>query len=189
MSEHETKRSTADVLYGASHEVANALTQRDNQSRPASERDVADALFGSVESLVSSYGPALADAADRLSDRTGMSQADRDAHVTEMASAFDDARIPPREAAALHSLIVQHVGKPADSATVDAWTMRSRQLLRDRYGIDEGQRRMAIVGKFIENRPALAKLLKETGITSHPDVIMALAESPDAIRLTPRKKA
>jgi hypothetical protein len=180
MSANESRKPTADVLYPAPPPNAGAAEQ-------TRDRDVADILFGS-ETLVSSYGPVLADAADRLSDRTGMSQQERDAHIAEMATTFDDARILPEPASRLHALVVQHIGKPVDDATVDQWATEARRQLRDRYGLEESQRRIEIAKQFIANRPTLAKLLEDTKLGSHPDIVVALTENPERLRLTPRPK-
>jgi hypothetical protein len=151
-------------------------------------RDVADILLGGVPSLVSSYGPALADSVDRLSDRTGMSLADRDAHIADMATTFDDARIMPDDAARLHPPMVQHITTPVDDVTVTEWATEARRQLRDRYGLDEAQRPLAVAKHFIANRPGLLKLLEATGLGSHPDIVMALAEHPERLQLTARAK-
>lgn len=180
MSANEPRKPTADVLYPAP--PPNAGAER------TSDRDVADILFGSVETLVSSYGPVLADATDRLSDRTGMSQQERDAHIAEMATTFDDARILPESASRLHALVVQHIGKPVDDETAGQWATEARRQLRDRYGLEESQRRIEIAKQFIANRPTLAKLLEDTKLGSHPDIVVALTENPERLRLTPRPK-
>ena len=45
---------------------------------------------------------------------------------------------------------------------------------------------MQMAKTFVDNRPALKELLTTTGLGSHPDVVSALVEHPNTIRLTPR---
>lgn len=155
------------------------------------ERDArhTDALFG--ESRIASYGSALSDTMNSLVDHMGATAEQRDAILREHAMAFDDANIPPERAVGLHTLLVQHVAEPADDATVDTWAEESRRRTRERYGAVEAERRMGLAKQFIKKRPGLAELLNTTGLGSHPDIVAALVERPDMLRMEPRasKKA
>lgn len=192
------ERNDAALFYGTQEKVeakppltarrAPAETRASTESKATEpESAVAELFFGSDETLVSSYGPSLADAVDRLTDITGMSAADRESHITAAARLFDEARIGPSEASRLHSLAVEHIAKPADDATVAEWESESRQKLRDKFGLDEGQQRIKIVKEFIANRPGLKKLLAESGLGSHPDIVLALAERSEELRMKPRE--
>jgi hypothetical protein len=99
---------------------------------------------------------------------------------------FDDAGIAPDRAVRLHKLFTRHIVEPADEATVNEWAAEARREARDRYGQQEADRRIEIAREFVKNRPALAQLLTETGVGSHPDFIRALIASPHTLRINPR---
>lgn len=148
------------------------------------DQAIADTLFGSTATLVSSYGPSLADAADQLMDVQGWTRAQRDVHIAEMARIYHDANIAPEQASRLHALVAHHTRVPADDVTATGWTIESRRALREHYP-DDFEARLATAREFIAQRPALASLLNTTGIGSHPDVVLALSEQPHALRVAP----
>jgi hypothetical protein len=94
--------------------------------------------------------------------------------------------VPPERAVGIHTLMVKYMAKPADDETVGRWATEVRRAVRDRFGLKEGDRRMKIAKEFIENRPEFAGLLTTTGLGSHPRIVRALVERPDALRLKPR---
>jgi hypothetical protein len=151
------------------------------------EETAAERLFGSRESLRTDYGPALKDSLDRLSDSTGATPEQLQGHLDAVAEVFSDARINSREASGLHSLLVSHLSAPVDDATVQQWETESRRELREQYGDDAG-RRLAAAQKFVAARPDLQRTLDETGLGSHPRVILALAEKANGMRMVPRKR-
>lgn len=52
---------------------------------------------------------------------------------------------------------------------------------------DAYESKLAAGAQFMRNRPGLAKLMR-SGIGSHPDVVMALAENAHQLRMTPRAR-
>lgn len=155
-------------------------------SAPMSESDFAHALYHN--SIVAEYGNQLKESFDRLSDLTGMSAAERDATLRELAEVFDDARIrPDADASRLHSLMVTHTTTPPTDEQVQAWTVESRRYLRERFG-SEADAVMAKARAFLAARPGFGALLTTTGLGSHPDVVKALTQDVHNLRLTPRRK-
>lgn len=145
-----------------------------------------EALWGSDESLRGMYSTALRDNLGRLRDATEMTEADVNSHLLDMAKFGNDAGIPPQEMTGLHGLIVHHVEKPANDATVQQWALEARRGLRERYG-EDGLARAAEASKYLkENHPALQDYLNRTGVGSHPRVVLQLAEKITHIRA--RKK-
>lgn len=147
-----------------------------------------DILFGDTEGLVTSYEPSLSDSLDYFSDHVEITQDQRKAAISEAATVFSDARVPPEEAARLHGHIVRHAVAPADDATREAWATESRRELRERYGAAEAERRLKVARTFIANRPGLRDLLNATGVGSHPDLVLSLADRANQLRLTPRAR-
>jgi hypothetical protein len=145
-----------------------------------------DILFGDTEGLVTSYEPSLADSLDYFSDHVEITEDQRRAAISEAAIVFSDARIPPDEASRIHGHIVRHAVEPADDATREAWATESRRELRERYGPAEAERRPKAARTFISNRPGLRDLLNATGVGSHPDLVLALADRANRLRLAPR---
>jgi hypothetical protein len=131
------------------------------------------------------YRGDLRDSMNRLGDLTGGSKDELDEIMRETAMTFYDAKIPPLKASSLHSLMVHHLRTPADEDTEQEWTVQTRRQLRERYG-DDAPKRLEKVREFVSKRPALEKLLTETGLGSHPDVVLALAENANQLRLQPR---
>jgi hypothetical protein len=164
---------------------------RDQTTTPPAEPErTEDLLYGDPDVIAQTYRPTLLDAAERLADHTGWSQAELDTHLREMAGFFNDAGIHSTDAARVHTLIARHLREPADEATVRQWETQARERLRTTYGISEGQRRLEAAKQFVKARPALAKSLVESGAGSHPDVIAAIAENltpgTTRVRMTPR---
>lgn len=153
---------------------------------PTSDLEMAEAMYGSLDSIKKVYAPSLGDSMGRLQDVTGMDAEQADAHLTEVAVAFHDADLNHVEASGLHSLMVRYYAKPPDQETVDQWTVEARRELRTRFG-DDAPRRLKAVQDFIAARPALRKQLNQTGVGSHPDFIVKLAEQAYHLR-PPRKR-
>jgi hypothetical protein len=151
------------------------------------EETAAERMFGGRETLRSEYGPALKDQLDRLSDHTGMSPEEREATLDAAAEFFSDARISSSTAPTLYSLLASAVVEPPDDATVEQWATETRRELREHYGDDAG-RRLEAAQKFIAARPDLQKTLNETGLGSHPRIVLALTENATQMRMVPRKR-
>lgn len=152
------------------------------------EEDLADALYGSAAAIRSAYEPSLKESVDRIGHQTGWSQAERDAYVTGAAETFSDARIPSGEAAVLHGMLAHHIANPPDEATLSQWAAASRKEVYDRYGLDEGNRRLEAAKQFVSARPGLAQLATASGIEAHPRFVMSLVERVGEMRMTPRKR-
>lgn len=166
--------------------TATKKPETNASDEPIADEDRRDSLFGSVETLMSSYEPVLSDSMNSLVDHAGLTQEQRSEVLRQNVIVFDDAGISPETASKLHTILVEHTINPADDATVDRWATESRHTLRNRYGEKEADRRMELARQFIANRPALAELLTTTGLGSHPDIVAALVEHPNTIRLKPR---
>jgi hypothetical protein len=156
--------------------------------QPRSDEDLADALYGSTEGLMSSYAPGMQDGAGRLADVNGWSEEQRTEHLAEWSHAFSDARIPSGPASILHSLYVKYADSPPDQATLEMWSAESRQYLRETYGIEEGNRRVKMASEFLAARPALQAAVHASGMRSHPAFVKALTESPHNLRIQPRPR-
>ena len=154
----------------------------DDKNQPP--RSTADKWYGSTQTLVSAYGPALADTLHHIGDATGLDRAALDAHLRDTVEVFRDAQIEPQVASRLHALIARHIAKPADDATRQTWATEARRSLRQTYGAD-AERRMDVATQFVSARPGLHQLLNQTGLGSHPEVIMALAERTSQLRVAP----
>lgn len=51
-----------------------------------------------------------------------------------------------------------------------------RKELADRYGAEQGESLLKRANKFVTARPTLAKRLRERGLGSRPDIVLALVE-------------
>lgn len=151
--------------------------------------DTADLLFGSTESLMSVYVPAIQDGANRLTDAYGWNEEQRTEHLAEWSHAFNDARIPSGPASTLYSLYAKYADSPPDQATVEKWSAESRQHLRETYGPEEAERRLKMASEFLKARPALYTAMQAGRLNSHPAFVKALTESPHNMRITPRPRA
>jgi len=151
-------------------------------SEPISE---ADLFFRSDESVVSGYEPSLADSFHQLQDSTGMSAAETKSLLTETSQFFYGAGINSEFASKLHGQIVQHIQRPPDNPTFNQWQTESRQHLREKYP-DDADERMEKVKAYVNSHPTIRKQLEDSGMGSHPDVILALAERANNLR--PRRK-
>lgn len=179
----------ADVLFPSTSAIVPtpAAPAAPRYTPPETEPEtLGDLMYGSDESVRSGYRPSLIDAAHRLQDAMGMNAEEREAHVLEVSRFAYDASLPSGEAAGLHGLLVGHMLKPADDATVQQWATESRQWMRAQYGDQEADRRMGRIRQFVSARPQLAKALEESGVGSHPSLIKTLADRADTLRLRPR---
>jgi hypothetical protein len=150
-------------------------------------RDAADILYGGEDARVSRYGPTLSDNLNAIADSTGLTTAEREQRLSEFAEFFDDAQLTPDQGARLLGIVARYAATPASDEQVQAWTTRSRQLLRERYGSD-AERRLETVREFVKARPFLKPYLNETGAGSHEDFLTMLAEHAHLLRMTPRTK-
>jgi hypothetical protein len=66
--------------------VSESLRASETSATPGNESDVADRMFGSTASLLTTYGSAFRDATNRLCDATGMAKEERDAHIVDMTT-------------------------------------------------------------------------------------------------------
>lgn len=153
-----------------------------------SEEEVAETLYGSPEALETAYGPALKDTLDLWRDRTGAEPAQVETELREATLTFHEARIPSSDAARIYGAMMHADAQPADEATTQEWATESRRLLRERYGPEEAERRLAAAQEFIRNRPTLAKRLAASGAGSHPEVVLPLAERARDLRMKPRPR-
>jgi len=115
-----------------------------------------------------------------------MSEQEATAHLESVSHAYHDAGIKSHEAASLHSLSVHYSASPLSDETLQEWTIESRRQLRQRYGRD-ADHRINKVKQFLAERPDFAKTLNETGMGSHPTLMIKLAENANMLRLAPRK--
>ena len=185
MSDGPKAPSMAHRFYGPSDAPA---TEQPADRTERTEQDIADTLYGDPKVLAKSYAPHLADAANRLRDHAGMTSEQYERSIEDAAVVFTDAGIPSDRAARLYDAIVEHTINRPDDATVEQWSVESRQQLRERYGADEADRRLAAAAEFVKQRPGLASLLRESGMGSHPEFVLALAANPSALRVTPRPR-
>lgn len=129
----------------------------------------------------------------RIADITGKPAAEIEADTREAAETYADAGIAPPQAAQLHGLIARYSQSPPDDATLDKWEIETRKRLRERFRGDEAEvsRRLDRVNQFIEKRPAFSKVLTETGLGSHPEMVLNMVERANELRITPHpmKKA
>lgn len=158
-----------------------------DENRPA----MSDVFYSSDKSLASSYGPKLTDSVNQLGDAHGWTDEERSAHTLEFARMSHASRVNPGPAAQIYALIAKHVLEPADDITKQQWSQESRRHLREKYGSsDAGDQKMARLGKRLAaEHPAIAKLLHETGVGEHPDVVKVLVENADNPRGKPTRPA
>src|SRR5205823_5111678 len=97
-------------------------------------------------------------------------------------------RLSQDKAATLLGIVRRYAtGSPASDEEVQAWTTRSRKLLREKFGAD-AERRLQTVQEFVKARPFLKQYLDETGAGASPEWVMMLAANAHNLRMTPRKK-
>jgi hypothetical protein len=145
----------------------------------------AELLFGSDESVVSTYAPALSDSLNHLRDSTGMSEAEASQLLVETSQFFSRAGIQSPAAAGLHSEIVRYLGNPPDDATFQRWETESRQYVRERYP-DDGDKRMELAKEYLASFPAFGKQARDSGMGSNRVLIKHLVDR--AYHLRPRQK-
>ena len=149
---------------------------------------VEDAFYGSDESVLGSFKPQVADAINSYRDATGMSSEAGDALALELAHAVSDAKLDPYIGPRIVSNLLHYLNNPADDATRQQWTTESRQRMRQQYGEEGAEQRMAVAREFIAARPDLREMLNESGYGSHPDVVLAIAAEAHRLRVKPRQR-
>jgi hypothetical protein len=146
---------------------------------------MADLFYSDDEPVLSAYEPSLTDSMNMLRDSTGMSEAESEKLLLETAHFFRAANIQPGFASKLHGQIVQHLQRPPDDPTFNQWQTETRKQLREKYS-DDADRRIEAVKSYVNSHPTIRKQLEDSGMGSHPDVILALAERANHLR--PRRK-
>ena len=191
----------ADKLYGGGaaqqppkqqqeSDPGSALYQEQKPSQrfehDADHADAESVLYGSPESLRSTYAQALRWSLNALAKATDLDPEDVQQIADDASELFADARLAPAEAEKLYKLMARQASAgPADDATVAGWTREARDRLRERFG-DSAKSKLEAAQAFVNNRPELAAFLRESGVGSHPDIVMALAENSHTFRMKPR---
>ncbi|MCP5138789.1 MAG: hypothetical protein H6979_02890 [Chromatiales bacterium] len=130
------------------------------------------------------YGPALRDSMDEVCAHVGFGVDDREGYLQDVATTFRELGISPADAAPLHDLIVGGLKKPTSPDQINAW---NREIERDgKYGFGEKEytRRLDLVRDYLTRRLFLRDILTDTGMGSHPKVVMALLKQAYSL---PRK--
>lgn len=157
----------------------------ENVEQPES---AADKLFGSPESLASSYGPQLADSLNDLVALLPPEAAElREEILRDTASAFADAALPPEQASVVHAAFVSALRNPPGDDLIATWERESREWLAANYAQGH-ESELARVRQFVDARPGLKQLLEVTGLGSNPRIVAALMQNANQLRLTPRKR-
>lgn len=164
--------SLAGVLYGGTQTpTQDAATPASDA--PRSDGELAAVLFDNIKD--GGYAQPLADQLDRLSDEALIGSDEQRAEVLEAAhSIFQDADIPPAEAARLFDLYAAGVREPPTDEQFDGWETESRRLVRE-AGPD-GAERLELARRYIASRPQLRDALNATGLGSHPQVVALFLE-------------
>lgn len=141
----------------------------------------AELMFGSDESVLSVYEASLADHMNLLRDRTGMSEAEADALALETSHFYNGAAIKSEFASGVQGQIVKNLHTPPSEDEVDQWATESRRLLRQRYP-DDADARMKKASEYLASFPALKKQLEQSGMASHKDIVLELADRAYSLR-------
>lgn len=149
---------------------------------PTSDEEVGQRFFDNDESLRKALHSRLKPNYDRLQDHEGMSTESRIKNETATARFLSDAQLSHLESDRLHSQITHHLLEPPDDATVQQWTIESRRLLREKYGTEDAERRMAKVRAFVAEHPKIKQQLDKSGFGSHPELVLRLAEGVHRFR-------
>jgi hypothetical protein len=148
-----------------------------------SELTQAELFFGSDDSVVSTYGPSLADSMNQLCDRDGVSEADKDRLMLEASRFFSQAGIRHDVAAKFYGDIAERLEHPPAPEVANKWQSDGRQYLRERYP-DDGERRAEIVNTYLASFPRVGPQLAVAGVD--PPLYRALLDR--AYSLRPRSK-
>ena len=188
------ERTDAEVFFGATSGAARAGAP-ESPTEPAAETpapaivtddDLADAMFG--DSLVRDFRMQIADDVNRMTDAHGWTGEDADRYVASAAQALQDGRIPAGQRATIHAHVTSAVLSPVDNATVRAWETESRKLIRERWGLEDGSRRLSMFQSFLKERPEVKELLDVSGCIWKPAVLLPFLESVHSARMVPRAR-
>lgn len=94
-----------------------------------------------------------------------------DGHVKLLVGAIN-----PLDGPAVLRTITQYVAKPATDEERKNWSADAHKKIRETYGADT-DKLMANARTMVKRRPALEKLLNETGLGDHPVVVKALIDN------------
>jgi hypothetical protein len=156
------------------------------KTQPMDDQKTADLLYGSDDSVAGVYRSSLSDSINRLRDAYGLTSAQANERLVEDAHFFRDAQISTAQAPRLHSLLAAHELKPASDEQRETWGAETMRLVREKYG-DGAEPRLEAVRTFLENRPAIAQRLTESGVGSHPDMVLALIENWSKLESAPSR--
>ena len=133
------------------------------------------------------YRPAFRPGADRLRDATGIGADEAEQHIATVAAFAADARLSVPVAQRIHGQLVSALLSPPDQQTVNQWAAESRRMAREEFG-EFGEHRLRQAQAFVQARPEIAEVLDATGFSSHPDLVRALIENSNGLRMEPRKR-
>jgi hypothetical protein len=161
----------ATVMFpSATGPAAPAAPVRDEAPRPSTDADIARALYPPENTYRSLRAPLQGVADEANLDAAAVTEMHQ-----EVANTFADLEVPVPEAREWLDLLVKHDAAPASDEQVRAWNREVHEALRARYGTDASNRLAAARG-LIAKHPDFRQHLSDTGLASHPRIVLALVE-------------
>jgi hypothetical protein len=187
----ETEAVNGSVSSASPHQIAEAMTEKlESNSAEQIDKDSerANALFGENATMENGhYAGAMKSGLNRISDHFGVPHDEIAKIRTEGARTFEYLQMPAPEAQKYHDMYTEHVINPPDEKTKIEWATESRKQVREKYGKD-GEALLEQAYDFVQSNKSLEKALQQSGLGSHPEIIMDLIERSQRLKRSGRFK-
>ncbi len=150
-----------------------------SESLPPRSPNCAKRLSDACTRASTAYGSALKPVFDGERDAASA--------IEEWSETMADMEIGVNEAAAVAGLANTYRRAPASDDVVQSWATDAMSQVRQRYGAD-ADRRLADAQRLVARDPRVADFLMQSGLGSHPKVVMTAIERAASLRAAGRLK-
>lgn len=184
----------AQALYGDTSRVPQHRTTvrpaQQEAPQPVDQDRAIEALYGSKSTEGDEAPP---DGRDKYfasversivtaaTERLGLSDSEAEAGAQEWTERWRTFGVESHEADVVTEIGVAAIANGVDESTEFQWAIDARQALKAEFG-DQHQRALEGAKALIAKDHALRRFLDETGLGSHPKVVLLAARKAEAMR-------
>lgn len=184
----------AERLYGpppTSTEKTPPSPSAETKAPPAQadpkEKDIAKTLFEESQTGKNGqYATLMKPGLETISKALKLTPEQTQEMGVNTSKLFSELNVESPVADKMHTLYAHHLTNPPDAATVEGWAKVSETKLQERFG-NETQSRLAAAREYVKVR-GLGTVLEHSGLGSHPDVVLELADRAWRLKMAGKLK-
>lgn len=106
--------------------------------------------------------------------------------IQEFRQMAQDFQLEPPQFALVVPLVKEFTAAPADEATRGAWRKEAVLSLEQTYGKEDAAKALQDARALVQRDPRIARLLNDSGLGSHPKIVLLLVEKARAAKIAGR---